>query len=68
MNDTIFYWRNCAACYNLRASPGAIILAQDNNNEPASGKTHTNDGQREPMDLSKVKCFKCQEFFHLANK
>ena len=55
MQDTIVHWRNFAARYSLRAPPGAVIFAQDNNNNPASGEMHANDGQREPRDLSKVK-------------
>ena len=29
---------------------------------------HANDGEREPMDLRKVKCFKFQQFGHFTNK
>ena len=29
---------------------------------------HTNDGQKDPRDLSKVNCFRCQKFAHFAKK
>ena len=46
MNDTIFHWRNHINLYGLRAPPGAVIFAQDNNDDSANGEIHVNDGQR----------------------
>ena len=46
MHNIIFPWWNCASRYGLRAPPGAVVFAQDNDNVPVSGKTNTNNGQR----------------------
>ena len=51
MHDTIAHWQNCAARYSLRALPGAIVFAKYNKDDPASGKAHNNDDQRDPRDL-----------------
>ena len=68
MHDTIVHWRNDANCYSLRAPPGAVIFAQDNDCGPTSGKMNANDVNMDPMDLRKVKCLKYQEFVHFDNK
>ena len=68
MHNTIVHWRHRAARYGLRASPGAVVFTQDNTYGLNSGKMHANNGQRYPRDLSKVKCFRCQEFGHFSNK
>ena len=68
MHNTIVHWRNRAACYGLRAPPGDVVFAQDNNYSLTSGKMHANGGQKELMELSKDSCFKFQEFGHFANK
>ena len=60
MHDTIFHWRNHSACYSLCAPPGTVVFAQDNDDSPTSSEMASNNFQREPRYLSKVKCFKCQ--------
>ena len=44
MHDTIVHWQKRAAHYVLRAPPGAVVFAQDNDNNSASIKMHANDG------------------------
>ena len=66
MHDTIFHWRNRSDLYKLSAPPGAVVFAQESENEPANGYTHAANGQKEPH-LSKVKCFKDQKNFYLSN-
>ena len=68
MHDTIVQWRNQIAYYGLPATPGTVVFAQDNDDSPTSSEMASNNFQREPRYLSKVNCFKCQEFGHFATK
>ena len=58
IHNIIVHWWNRAACYSLRAPPGAVVFAQDNENDSANSDTHTNNGHRYLQDLRKVKCFR----------
>ena len=68
MHDTVVHWRNRSSRYGLRSSFGAVFVAQESGNKSAYGKTHANNGQREPRNLINIKCFKCQKFGHFFNK
>ena len=58
MHGIIVHWQNPFTRYGLRATTGTILLTQDNNDDPASGETHTKYVQRDTRDLSNVKWFK----------
>ena len=58
MHNTIVHSHICTTRYGLRAPPGAIVFSQDNSDGRTSIKMYANNIQREPRDLSKVKCFK----------
>ena len=68
MHDNIVHWWNRTAKNGIGAPPGTIVSAQDNDDDLSNGKMHTNDNHREPWDLSKVKCLRCQNFGYFANK